>query len=264
MITDYVHIYNEPNDYVTTVAPTEEERRKLILSGFAPYRSRRIDNKDDPDFGKKIVLWVREGREKMTNNCVGCAFQGQWCEKENKCPFFKEFDETDERGKTMIKIEKHTEGDSRVAKEVPTFLDFACANDSHRYDVRQLMYRFADMLRAQGIKHDWTKADEPYRSMFYRDLCATIEGRMNFMDGEWAKIHYYEKERHHLKQHCPDDVNLLDVIEMLCDCVAAGMARNNGEIHDVDIPAEVLTKAVANTVEMLKAEVEVVEQYKDS
>lgn len=93
--------------------------------------------------------------------------------------------------------------------------------------------------------------------MFYRDLCATLEGRLNFMDGEWAHLHYYEKERHHLKQHCPDDVNLFDVIEMLCDCVAAGMARS-GDVYDVDIPAEVLTKAVANTVELLKDEIEVV------
>ena len=49
-----------------------------------------------------------------------------------------------------------------------------------------------------------------------------------------------------------------DVIEMICDCVAAGMARS-GDIFDVDIPAEVLTKAVKNTVELLKSEIQVVE-----
>lgn len=81
---------------------------------------------------------------------------------------------------------------------------------------------------------------------------------MDFFDGEWSKIHYEVLERHHLKRHCPDDVNMLDVIEMICDCVAAGMARS-GEVYDVDIPAEVLTKAVKNTVDLLKREIEVVE-----
>ena len=157
----------------------------------------------------------------------------------------------------MIQIKKHTEGDSRVAKELPTFTDFDNANLDHRNDVTNLISEFIHILSTKSSKHDWTKIKEPYRSMFYRDLCATLEGRMNFMDGEWANIHYNELERHHLKQRCPDDVDLFDVIEMICDCVAAGMARS-GDVYDVDIPAEVLTKAVANTVELLKDQIEVV------
>lgn len=27
---------------------------------------------------------------KMMDNCKTCVFHGQWCEKENKCPLFKE------------------------------------------------------------------------------------------------------------------------------------------------------------------------------
>ena len=157
----------------------------------------------------------------------------------------------------MIQIKKHTEGDSRVAKEIPTVRAFDDANIYHRDDVKKLIARFAVMLKEWTQEHNWTKREEPYRSMFYRDLCATLEGRINFMDGEWAHLHYYEKERHHLKQHCPDDVNLFDVIEMLCDCICAGMSRS-GDVYDVDIPAEVLTKAVANTVELLKDEIDVV------
>ena len=157
----------------------------------------------------------------------------------------------------MIQIKKHTEGDSRVAKELPTFQDFDNANFDHRNDVTNLISEFIHILSAKSSGHDWSKIKEPYRSMFYRDLCATLEGRMNFMDGEWANIHYNKLERHHLKQRCPDDVDLFDVIEMICDCVAAGMARS-GDVYDVDIPAEVLTKAVANTVELLKDQIEVV------
>ena len=158
----------------------------------------------------------------------------------------------------MVRIKKHTEGDSRVAKELPTFSDFNAANEDHRCDVKRLAEEFADMLKARVSSHDWTKTIEPYRSMFYRDLCATLEGRMDFMDGKWANLHYKELERHHLKQHAPEDVDLCDVIEMVCDCVAAGMARS-GDVYDVDIPAEVLTKAVANTVKLLISKTEVID-----
>lgn len=158
----------------------------------------------------------------------------------------------------MIKVKKHTEGDSRVAKGIPTFYEFKDANLDHISDVKNLGKWFAMELQLRMAMHDYTKVTEPYQSMFYRDLCAVLEGRMDFFDGEWSKLHYETLERHHLKRCCPDNVNLFDVIEMLCDCVAAGMARS-GEIYDVDVPPEVLTKAVANTVKLLKDEIEVVE-----
>lgn len=158
----------------------------------------------------------------------------------------------------MIKVMRHTEGDSRVSKTIPSFRDFHTANVDHIEDVQQLSVFFADELKRRTLSHDWTKITEPYESMFYRDLCAVLEGRMDFFDGKWSNLHYNELERHHLKRHCPDDVDMFDVIEMLCDCVVAGMART-GEVYDVDIPAEVLTKAVGNTVNLLKSQVEVIE-----
>ena len=158
----------------------------------------------------------------------------------------------------MIRIKRHTEGDSRVATRPPTISEFDEANVDHIKDVQNLADLFCAGLKGTAARHDWTKVEDPYRTMFYKDLCATIEGKMEFMDGEWARLHYEELERHHLKRHCPEDVNLFDVVEMICDCIAAGMARS-GEIYDIDIPADVLTKAVKNTVEILKSHVEVVE-----
>ena len=158
----------------------------------------------------------------------------------------------------MIRIKRHTEGDSRVAVYPPTISEFDVANADHIQDVKNLADLFCAVLKGTAARHDWTKEKEPYRTMFYKDLCDAIEGKMEFMDGEWARLHYDELERHHLKKYCPEDVNLFDVVEMICDCVAAGMARS-GEIYDIDIPADVLTKAVENTVEILKSHVEVVE-----
>lgn len=157
-----------------------------------------------------------------------------------------------------VKIVKNTNGDSRVAKSVPDFHEFADANIYHREDVKDMMNALAEEIQLVGKNHDWTKVKEPYRSNFYRDLCNTIEGRIEFKDGQWNKDHY-ALERHHLLERCPDDVNLIDVIEMICDCVCAGMARS-GEVRDLEINEDILVRAVANTVEMCKNAI-VLEDY---
>ena len=149
-----------------------------------------------------------------------------------------------------VKIKRNTNGDTRVAKSVPTFYDFVDANNLHIQDVENMMFELSKEIKLTGEKHDWTKARDPYKSNFYRDLCNTIEGRIKFEDGQWNKDHY-ALERHHLLRRCPDDVNLIDVLEMICDCVCAGMARS-GEVRDLEISEDILLKAVKNTVEMCK------------
>lgn len=54
----------------------------------------------------------------------------------------------------------------------------------------------------------------------------------------------------------PEDVNLIDVIDMVCDCVMAGMARS-GSVYPLDIKDEVLRRAFNNTVTMLTSNVQV-------
>ena len=51
--------------------------------------------------------------------------------------------------------------------------------------------------------------------------------------------------------NCPKDVNLVDVLEMIVDCVCAGLARS-GEVRDLEIDEDILNKAVKNTVDMIK------------
>lgn len=157
----------------------------------------------------------------------------------------------------LVEIKKNTNGDSRVADHVPTFKEFIQANDSHIEDVKNLMEEFSVYIRKTGYTHDWSKIDEPYESMFYRNLCDAIEGRIKFDNCEWIKYHY-KQERHHLDKNCPEDVNLADVIEMICDCVVAGKARS-GAVREVKISDEILQKAVKNTVKLLDSWVEVVE-----
>lgn len=156
---------------------------------------------------------------------------------------------------TKVKVVKNSNGDTRHADHIPTISEFNNANESHRGDVDRLIERFCALLKKSADRHDWSKVREPYRSMFYRDMVATMEGRMQFEDGEWYKLHYEKLERHHLGKYAPDDVDLFDVIEMVCDCVAAGMARS-GEVRPLEIADGVFQKALANTVRILQNEIE--------
>ena len=148
-----------------------------------------------------------------------------------------------------VKIKKNPLGDTRTAPTVPTVDEFDNANVDHTLEVDRMMTAIAEDIIKRGDHHDFTKTSEPYRSLFYRELCAKIEGKIDsFTDGEWYPMHC-QTERHHLNEHCPDDVNLIDVIEMICDCVCAGMARS-GNVYPIEIPSEILQKAVSNTVQM--------------
>lgn len=147
-----------------------------------------------------------------------------------------------------ITIKRNTDGDSRVAKAVPNFYSFMKSNTQHREDVRGMMYEIANDINAAGAHHDYTKTYADAGSLFYREFCNTLEGQMNFEDGSWYKMHC-ETERHHLNRHCPNDVNLIDVIEMICDCVCAGLAKS-GSVYPIEISSEILQRAVSNTVEM--------------
>lgn len=70
---------------------------------------------------------------------------------------------------------------------------------------------------------------------------------------------HLETERHHLFSRVPEDVNLIDVLEMIADCVCAGISRGNGEVRRIELDSKVLQMAVDNTVEMLKKEIDYVQ-----
>ena len=157
-----------------------------------------------------------------------------------------------------VKMKKNTLGDTRTAERMPTKEEFCNSNWLHKDDVYILAAEFSNELKKRCISHDWTKVEEPYASMFYDLMKATIEDGKDFMDGEWAHLHYNVLERHHLSRHCPKDVDLFDVLEMIFDVVSAGMTRS-GNVYPIEISSEVLQKAVYNTVIYLVKNVEVEE-----
>ena len=115
-----------------------------------------------------------------------------------------------------IKIKRNTLVDTRTATRVPTFCEFDDGNHGHCDDVRNMMFGLAAELENRGSHHDYTKLFEPHRSLFYRELCAKIEGKMDsFVCGVWYPMHCVT-ERHHLNEYCPEDINLIFVVRVIC------------------------------------------------
>ena len=158
----------------------------------------------------------------------------------------------------MITVYKNPNGDTRTASKDVTFEDFQDSNTSHIEDVKAVMEYIADLIESAGELHDCTKKTQ--EKMFFNDFKHTLETGEDFTKGEWYNLHI-TAERHHLDAHCPEDVTLIDILEMISDRVCAGMARS-GEVYDINLPAEVLQKAVKNTTELIKDRIEVIDPNK--
>lgn len=143
----------------------------------------------------------------------------------------------------MIHIQKSVNADSRSSIGKPSIDQLTTDTHKHISDVVQAMNFISDMIKDRAPKHDNTKVSN--MEEFHMALNSG-----HIKDTNWYKKHITE-ERHHLKSHVPDDVNIIDVIEHICDCCMAGLARS-GDIYDIDLSPELLQVAVSNTVELLK------------
>jgi len=153
----------------------------------------------------------------------------------------------------MITIIKNPNGDSRTARQDVSFKEFQESNDMHKQDVKNVMDELAIQLNVKGINHDYTKKTE--EKLFYKNFTSTMISKTDFLKSEWYKLHT-QKERHHLLSNCPEDVNLLDILEMIADCVCAGIARS-GKVRPMEITEEILMKAVKNTSTLIQSMIEV-------
>lgn len=148
----------------------------------------------------------------------------------------------------MIKIHKSTTADTRTCDWSKVTKDqLYKSSQQHKSDVAKGMLFLRDLIGVQGLCHDDDKLNDI--DSFHRDF---ITG---FKQTEWWDKHR-KLNRHHLLQEdgVPADVNLIDVMDMIVDCVMAGMGRS-GSVYPLDISPELLKRAFDNTVELLKAEV---------
>jgi hypothetical protein len=146
---------------------------------------------------------------------------------------------------TMINIKKSQTADTRSCDFAKVSRDTLYASSiQHIQDVRKAMSEFVAMMRGAAIEHDSDKLSDI--DWFHRDFVT------GFKETGWWDNHR-RITRHHLSEAdgVRDDVNLIDVLEWVADCVMAGMART-GTVRPLTIEPEVLMRAVTNTATLLE------------
>jgi hypothetical protein len=143
----------------------------------------------------------------------------------------------------VIKIKKSLTADIRTCKKS----QLKDSSIQHIEDVSKGFGLLTSMISDAATTHDHDKLtgiDE-----FHSDFIT------NFEKTEWWENHK-KVNRHHLltKDGVPEDVNLIDVLEMIVDCVMAGMGRS-GSVYPLEIDLEVLKNAFDNTVNLIKSQV---------
>ena len=152
----------------------------------------------------------------------------------------------------VITIKKSVTADTRTCDwSKVTKEQLLESSNQHRMDVMKGMDLFRVLIAARAVDHDIDKISDI--DGFHRDF------QTGFKQTTWWDNHR-KIARHHLlsEDGIPEDVNLVDVLDMISDCVMAGMGRS-GSVYPLNIAPETLMKAFQNTVELLKAEVVVAE-----
>jgi|SRR6185369_10079524 len=152
----------------------------------------------------------------------------------------------------MIPIYKSQTADTRTCDFANVTKETLLASSrQHIGDVVKALAFFSSKLTEAAGEHDYDKLTEI--EWFHRDFVT------GFKQTGWWDNHRII-HRHHIDKSdgIPADVNLIDVIEHISDCVMAGMARS-GTVSELKLPDELLQRAFQNTVEMLKKQITIAE-----
>ena len=152
----------------------------------------------------------------------------------------------------MIRIKPSATADTRTANGLVSKDELLKSSKQHKKDVYKAMSFFAKKLTEAGIAHDYTKIENI--SQFHRDFCMWQKEGFD-KASKWYDMHI-KTERHHLNEHCTEDVTLIDVLERIADICMAGMSRS-GKVTPDELDVEILRKAYANTIKLLTEQIEV-------
>lgn len=110
----------------------------------------------------------------------------------------------------------------------------------HVNEVRKNIWKFIEELDSRAKVHDASKFEEPERSIYAANthkLAKTEYGTPAYeallVEVQGATDHHYSKNTHH-PQHWPkgiNDMDLMDLVEMLADWIAATQRNKCGNIH---------------------------------
>lgn len=132
--------------------------------------------------------------------------------------------------------------------------------------VRKFIRLFTDKLTTRGVDHDKLKLKSPEVEIFTEftpKLADTTYGTEEYnsflQEMKPALDHHYANYRHH-PEHFVDgvnDMNLIDLVEMICDWKASTLRHNDGNLlKSIEVNAkrfemsEQLTKILVNTAKL--------------
>lgn len=148
----------------------------------------------------------------------------------------------------MIEIAPSKTADTRTCDFASVTKETLLASSrQHIGDIGLALAFFQGMLTRAAVRHDTDKLTDI--DGFHADFLT------GFKETGWWDRHR-GLNRHHLTQEdgIPVDINLIDVLDFIADCVMAGMARS-GSVYPLTLPPELLERAFQNTVELLKSQV---------
>lgn len=109
----------------------------------------------------------------------------------------------------------------------------------HIKQVQKFINRFIVILLSRAEDHDFSKLNAPEKDIFDKytpKLKDTTYGSDQYKsylkEMNVALDHHYQQNRHHPEHFVNgvSDMNLVDIIEMVCDWKAATMRHSNGDI----------------------------------
>jgi hypothetical protein len=155
-----------------------------------------------------------------------------------------------QRSSALITIKPSPTADTRtcdfanVSKE--TLLE---SSRQHIRDIREAHQFFSRKIAEAMLAHDTDKITDI--DSFHADFVT------GFKATAWWDRHR-PLNRHHLTapDGIPADVNLIDVLDFIADCVMSGMARS-GSVYPLHLSPGLLELAFQNTITLLKSQVQV-------
>lgn len=152
---------------------------------------------------------------------------------------------------------------SKENTHIMTVSECQVETQKHIETVRKFIKLFTDKLTNRGVEHDRLKLESPEVEVFteYTPKLATTtygtEEYNNFLsEMKPALDHHYANYRHHPEHfnNGINDMNLVDIVEMICDWKASTLRHNDGNLlKSIEINAkrfgmsEQLTQILINT-----------------
>ncbi len=147
-----------------------------------------------------------------------------------------------------------------------TIAECQVETQKHIEAVRKYIRAFTDKLTTRGVEHDRTKLTSPEVDLFTKytpKLASTTYGSEAYTkflsELQPALNHHYAAYRHHPEhfKNGINDMNLLDVVEMVCDWKAATLRQKDGNLlKSIEINAQrfgfddQFTQILLNTAKM--------------